>query len=82
MNNETETVYARAVARLERELGWSAADAHDAIASYASAQGVFLDDVANVILSAASLKRGLGQALYGASFNRRPTLAEDISQER
>jgi hypothetical protein len=72
MNNENESVYIQAVARLEQDLGWTETDARDAIASYASAQGVFLDDVASAILSAASLKRGLGQALYGVSFRRHP----------
>jgi hypothetical protein len=65
MNNEYDSVYAQALERLETELGWTETDARDAISSYASVRGVALEDIAEAILLAPTLNRGLGQALYG-----------------
>jgi hypothetical protein len=67
-----EQVYGQAVARLVKELGWSTSKAHSALADAAQAYGVFLDDIARVILGARSLKRGMSHALRGSQFDRRP----------
>lgn len=67
-----QQVYQRAIARIERDLGWGAQQAHLALAQIAQANGVFLDDVAEAILGARSLKRGLAHALREVKFDRRP----------
>ena len=69
---EAEQVYPQAIARIERELGWGAHQAHLALAEIAQAYGVFLDDVAHAILGARSIKRGLASALRPVKFDRRP----------
>lgn len=68
----SEQIYHRAIARMERELGWAPSKAHDAIAEAASAYGVFLDDVAHAVLAARSIKRGLPHVLRQTDFDRRP----------
>ncbi len=70
--NENEQVYHRAIARMEKDLGWAPSKAHDAIAEAASAYGVFLDDVAHAVLAARSIKRGLTHVLRQTDFDRRP----------
>jgi hypothetical protein len=67
-----QRVYDRAIRRIERDLGWGAQEAHQALAHIAQANGVFLDDVAEAILGARSIKRGLAQALRQVQFRRRP----------
>jgi hypothetical protein len=70
--HKTENVYKRAIARIERDLGWEAHQAHLALAQIAQAYGVFLDDVAQAVLGARSIKRGLAYALQPVRFDRRP----------
>jgi hypothetical protein len=73
VRQETEDqLYPRAVARLEKDLGWSTGKAHSALADAAQAYGVFLDDIARVVLGARTLKHGLAHALRGSQFDRRP----------
>ncbi|HLF00681.1 MAG TPA: hypothetical protein VI547_01800 [Anaerolineales bacterium] len=69
---QSDQVYERAVARLVRELGWAPAEAHTAMGEFAQGYGVFLDDVAEAVLHARSVKRGLARALRSAKFDRRP----------
>ena len=69
--HEPTQIYPLALARLEKELGWTPNQAHNAIAQYAAFQGVFLDDVARAILEVRSMGRGLGHALRGVPFDRR-----------
>jgi hypothetical protein len=69
---ETEQMYHRAIARLEKEFGWAPGIAQDAIAEAASAYGVFLDDIARAVLAARSIKRGLPHVLGQTAFDRRP----------
>jgi len=69
---ETEQVYKRAIARIEKDLGWGAQQAHDAMALIAQAYGVFLDDVAQAVLGARSIKRGLAFAVEPIRLRRRP----------
>lgn len=68
---DPEPVYSRAIARIERDLGWGDQQAHAALAQIAQAYGVFLDDVAQAVLGARSLKRGLALALRPVRFDRR-----------
>ena len=70
-SNDTE-VYKRAVARLEKELGWAPGKAHDVIAGLAQVYGVFLDDVAQVIIGARTVRYGLARVIRSAQFDRRP----------
>ena len=67
-----EQVYRRAIARIQGDLGWGAHQAHVALAQIAQANGVFLDDVAEAILGARSIKRGLAYGLRRVRFDRRP----------
>lgn len=66
-----QQVYKQAIRRIEKDLGWGAHQAHQALAYIAQANGVFLDDVAEAILGARSLKRGLAYALRQVHFERR-----------
>lgn len=66
-----ETAYTRAIARLKRDLGWEAQQAHAAVAQIAQAYGVFLDDVAQAILGARSIKRGLASVVQAVELRRR-----------
>ena len=72
INDAEEPIYWRAIARLEKELDWTPSQAQAAIAGFAAAHGVFLDEVAEAVLAAASIKRGLSRALNGLTFIRRP----------
>lgn len=63
-----EKVCRHAVTRLETELGWSSATAESALVEYAAAYGVLRHEVAAAILTAVSLKRGLGYVLSGVDF--------------
>jgi len=67
-----EQLYQQAVFRLEKDLGLSAVKAHAMLADAAQAYGVFLDDIAGVVLKAPSLKRGVAFVLRTAQFDRRP----------
>ncbi len=69
---EAEDVYSQAIARLETELGLARSEAQHAIAACAAGYGVFLHEVAATLLAVRSLKRGVGYALRGAMFDRRP----------
>jgi hypothetical protein len=69
---QADQVYERAVARLVRELGWAPEKAHTALGEFAQAYGVFLDDVAEAVVRARSVKRGLAFALRAVKFDRRP----------
>lgn len=71
-SGDAEDVYGLAVARLETELGLARSEAEQTIATCAAGYGVFLHDVAATLLSVPSLKRGVGRALHGARFDRRP----------
>ncbi|MBM4425477.1 MAG: hypothetical protein FJ030_19225 [Chloroflexi bacterium] len=71
-DSEADQIYHQALDRLERELGWPQGKSHDAIAELAAGYGVFLHDVARAVLSAPSVKYGLGRALLGAPFDHRP----------
>ena len=64
-----EKICRHAVTRLETELGWSPATAENALAEYAAAYGVLRHEVAAAILTASSLKRGLGYVLSGVDFD-------------
>jgi hypothetical protein len=66
-----DPVYSRAIARIERDLGYGNQQAHAALAQIAQAYGVFLDDVAQAVLGARSIKRGLALALRPVRFDRR-----------
>ena len=68
---EIDSIYTRAIARLERDLGWEAQQAHNAVAQIAQAYGVFLDDVAQAILGARSIKRGLAPVVQAVELRRR-----------
>ena len=70
--HEIEQIYQQAVARLEKELGWTPQQAHSVIAELAAAYGVFLHDVARAVLAAPSVKQGLTRALRQVPFDRRP----------
>ena len=65
-------VYKRAIARLEKELGWTPGKAHEVIARLAQVQGVFLDDVAQAIIRARTVRCGLARIIRSAQFDRRP----------
>jgi len=64
-----EKVCRHAVTRIETELGWSPATAESALAEYAAAYGVLRHEVAAAILTASSLKHGLGYVLSGVDFD-------------
>ncbi|MEK7324131.1 MAG: hypothetical protein AAB217_02600 [Chloroflexota bacterium] len=64
-----EKVCRHAVTRIETELGWSSTAADSALTEYAAAYGVLRHEVAAAILTAVSLKRGLGYVLSGVDFN-------------
>lgn len=68
---EPEPVYSRAIARIQSDLGMGKQQAHDALAQIAQAYGVFLDDVAQAVLGARTIKRGLALALKPVRFDRR-----------
>ena len=70
-DNDPE-VYKRAIARLEKELGWAPGKAHDVIAGLAQVYGVFLDDVAQAIIRARTVRCGLARVIGSAQFDRRP----------
>jgi aspartokinase-like uncharacterized kinase len=67
-----EQLYKQAVRRIERDLGLSQSMAHAVLADAAQAYGVFLDDIAQAVLKAKTLKRGIAAALRTAEFDRRP----------
>lgn len=69
---DSSNIYERALARVEFDLGLTPSKAHIALAGYAAAYGLFLDDVAKAVLNARTIKRGLNLALKQASFERRP----------
>jgi len=64
-----EKVCRHAVTRIATELGWSATAADSALTEYATAYGVLRHEVAAAILTASSLKRGLGYVLSGVDFD-------------
>ncbi len=68
---ETEPVYTQAIARIQKDLGWGTTQAPAALAQIAQAHGVFLDDVAQAVLSARTIKYGLASALRPVRFERR-----------
>ncbi len=67
-----EQLYQKAVNRLERDLGLSQSTARTMLADAAQAYGVFLDDVAQAVINARSLKRGIATVLRRTQFDRRP----------
>jgi hypothetical protein len=71
VEKEPEPVYARAIKRIKRDLGYGDQQAHEALTHIAQAYGVFLDDVAQAVLGARSIKRGLALALRPVRFDRR-----------
>lgn len=71
-NKKSTNTYERAVARIENELGLSQSQARQAIAGYAAAHGMFLDDVAQAVVRVKTIKRGLNLALKQMPVQRRP----------
>ena len=71
-DSESDKVYNNAIARLQEELGWTPGDAHRVLADIAAGYGVFLQDVAVMVLAAPSLKGGVPQALQGVTYDHRP----------
>ena len=71
-SDNNREVYKRAIARLEKELGWTPSKAHEVIAGLAQAHGVFLDDVAQAIIRARTVRCGLARVIGSAQFDRRP----------
>jgi hypothetical protein len=64
-----DQVYHMAVARIEAELGWSASTAQTALSEYATAYGVLPREIAMAVLTADSLKRGLGYVMSSVDFS-------------
>ncbi len=71
-DGDGDQVYQRAISLLEKELGWTKSEAHEAIAALAARYGVFLDDVARAMLAAPTVKDGPGYALSQVAPDRRP----------
>jgi len=69
---EAERLYQQALNRIQEELGWSSGQAHEVLSGMAAGHGVFLHDIAAVVVSVPSLKRGLPQALNRSVFDHRP----------
>lgn len=75
-NLNSSTVYERAIARIELDLGFTARNAHGALARFAATYGLFLDDVAQAVLGARTITQGLNRALKQVVFPRRPLVKQ------
>jgi hypothetical protein len=69
---EAERLYQQALNRIQSELGWSSGQAHEVLSGMAAGHGVFLHDIAAVVISVPSLKGGLQHALGRIAFDHRP----------
>lgn len=68
---EAQSLYQRALSRMQTELGWTLTEAHAVLAQLAAGHGVFLHDVAAAVLHAPSLAGGPAAALAQVVFQRR-----------